>query len=127
MPRTLRTHIDSPKAVGRRLLKARRQARLSQRQLAFPGCTAAYISRLEVGARTPSLQMINELAKRLDVSGQWLAIGRKPDASQSDEAVVLTNDQREVFRLFGGTTAAERRFLAEVLRALRIANARDNP
>lgn len=75
MPRSLTTHIDSPKEVGRRLKEARTRAGLSQRQLAFPGCTAAYISRLEAGARVPSLQMVNQLAARLEVSGQWLATG----------------------------------------------------
>src|SRR3954449_2630858 len=75
MPRSLTTHIDSPREGGRRLKAARERAGLSQRQLAFPGCTAAYISRLEAGARVPSLQMINQLALRLDVSGSWLATG----------------------------------------------------
>ena len=75
MPRSLTTHIDSAKDVGRRLREARTKAGLSQRQLAFPGCTAAYISRLEAGARIPSLQMINQLAVRLDVTGSWLATG----------------------------------------------------
>src|SRR3954471_1339107 len=75
VPRSLTTHIDSPRDVGLRLKAARERAGLSQRQLAFPGCTAAYISRLEAGARVPSLQMVNQLAARLDVSGQWLATG----------------------------------------------------
>jgi transcriptional regulator with XRE-family HTH domain len=75
MPRSLTTHIDSARAVGRRLREARTKAGLSQRQLAFPGCTAAYISRLEAGARIPSLQMVNQLAARLDVTGSWLATG----------------------------------------------------
>jgi tetratricopeptide (TPR) repeat protein len=75
MPRSLTTHIDSPKEVGVRLKASRERVGLSQRQLAFPGCTAAYISRLEAGARVPSLQMVNQLALRLDVSGQWLATG----------------------------------------------------
>jgi len=75
MPRSLTTHIDSAKDVGRRLKDARTKAGLSQRGLAFPGCTAAYISRLEAGARIPSLQMVNQLAARLDVTGAWLATG----------------------------------------------------
>src|SRR5665213_1572523 len=75
MPRSLTTHIDSPKEVGARLKASRERAGFSQRQLAFPGCTAAYIARLEAGARVPSLQMVNQLALRLDVSGQWLATG----------------------------------------------------
>jgi tetratricopeptide (TPR) repeat protein len=80
VPRSLTTHIDSPKEVGARLKASRERAGLSQRQLAFPGCTAAYISRLEAGARVPSLQMVNQLALRLDVSGQWLATGVEDSA-----------------------------------------------
>src|SRR5437868_2638033 len=85
MPRSLTTHIDSPREVGLRLKAARERAGLSQRQLSFPGCTAAYISRLEAGARVPSLQMINQLAIRLDVSGQWLATGVEADTTEPSE------------------------------------------
>src|SRR5258707_5950934 len=87
MPRSLTTHIDSPKEVGARLKASRERAGLSQRQLAFPGCTAAYISRLEAGARVPSLQMVNQLALRLDVSGQWLATGSEAAAVQPSDLI----------------------------------------
>jgi transcriptional regulator with XRE-family HTH domain len=81
MPKRHWTYVDDPVALGARLKAAREHAGLSQRQLAFPGCTAAYISRLEAGARVPSLQMVNQLAARLDVSGQWLATGVEPTAT----------------------------------------------
>src|SRR3954469_25551059 len=87
MPRSLTTHIDSPKEGGARLKASRERAGLSQRQLAFPGCTAAYISRLEAGARVPSLQMVNQLALRLDVAAQWLATGVEPAASEPSELI----------------------------------------
>jgi tetratricopeptide (TPR) repeat protein len=87
MPRSLTTHIDSPKEVGQRLKASRERAGLSQRQLAFPGCTAAYISRLEAGARVPSLQMVNQLALRLEVTGQWLATGVEAAAVQPSELI----------------------------------------
>jgi transcriptional regulator with XRE-family HTH domain len=87
MPRSLTTHIDSAKDVGRRLRDARTKAGLSQRQLAFPGCTAAYISRLEAGARIPSLQMVNQLAARLDVTGSWLATGVDAVAAEPADLV----------------------------------------
>src|SRR6267378_6532761 len=87
MPRSLTTHIDSPRDVGLRLREARERAGLSQRQLAFPGCTAAYISRLEAGARVPSLQMVNQLAARLDVTGQWLATGVDPSTAEPTELI----------------------------------------
>lgn len=109
MPRSLTTHIDSPREVGIRLKEARERAGLSQRQLAFPGCTAAYISRIEAGARVPSLQMINELASRLDVSGQWLATGVEAATVEPAELV-----EAEVALRLGEIEEAERLFRARL-------------
>jgi tetratricopeptide (TPR) repeat protein len=75
MVRTRLSHVDDPKKVGRRLKEARLLARLSQRGLSFPGCTPAYISRIESGERVPSLQLIHEFARRLHVSPEFLATG----------------------------------------------------
>jgi transcriptional regulator with XRE-family HTH domain len=69
------SHVDDPAAVGRRLKEARLAAGLSQRQLSFPGCSAAYISRLEAGDRVPSLQLLRKLAAKLDADEQYLATG----------------------------------------------------
>ena len=70
-------HYDDPAAVGQRVFEAREAAGLSQRELAFPGCSAAYISRIERGERVPSLQVMRELARRTGVSEQELAFGRE--------------------------------------------------
>ena len=70
-------HYDDPAAVGRRVYEARMAAGLSQRDLAFPGCSAAYISRIERGERVPSLQVMRELARRAGVSEQALAVGKE--------------------------------------------------
>jgi tetratricopeptide (TPR) repeat protein len=67
--------VDDPKAVGERLRTAREAAGLSQRQLAFPGCSPAYISRIEAGDRIPSLQLLRELGRRLGVTEDFLATG----------------------------------------------------
>jgi transcriptional regulator with XRE-family HTH domain/exonuclease VII small subunit len=75
MPRQKSTHVDDPRAVGERLKQAREGAGLSQRQLAFNGCSPAYISRIEAGDRIPSLQLLRELGRRLDVSEDYLATG----------------------------------------------------
>ncbi|HUZ80752.1 MAG TPA: helix-turn-helix domain-containing protein [Gaiellaceae bacterium] len=109
MPRSLTTHIDSPREVGGRLKQARERAALSQRQLAFPGCTAAYISRIEAGARVPSLQMIQQLALRLDVSGQWLATGVEPAHADPAELV-----EAEVALRLGELEEAERLYRAHL-------------
>jgi len=78
-------HYDDPAAVGRRVYEAREAAGLSQRELAFPGCSAAYISRIERGERVPSLQVMRELARRTGVTEDQLAFGReKLDATVSE-------------------------------------------
>jgi transcriptional regulator with XRE-family HTH domain len=71
-------HYDDPAAVGGRLHAAREAAGISQRELAFPGCSAAYISRIERGERIPSLQVMRELARRVGIGEAELAYGREP-------------------------------------------------
>jgi tetratricopeptide (TPR) repeat protein len=71
--------------VGRRLKEARERAGLSQRQLSFPGCSPAYISRIEAGDRIPSLQLLREMGGRLGVSEDYLATGHE----RHEEAVKL--------------------------------------
>jgi tetratricopeptide (TPR) repeat protein len=100
MPRQPSTHVDDPVAVGRRLRQARQAAGLTQRQLSFEGCTAAYVSRIEAGARVPSLQILSEFAKRLGLSAEYLASGR-PDADElsselleAEVALRLGDDER---------------------------------
>ena len=75
MPRRPSTHVDDPVAVGRRLRQTREAAGLTQRDLSFEGCTAAYVSRIEAGARVPSLQILHEFGKRLGVRPEYLATG----------------------------------------------------
>src|SRR5215471_13748419 len=79
-------HVDDPRAVGRRLVEARESGGLSQRDLAFPGCSAAYISRIERGERVPSLQVLRELARRCSVTETFLAWGKRqrPDRDVVD-------------------------------------------
>jgi tetratricopeptide (TPR) repeat protein len=61
-------HVSDPAGLGARLKAARLDAGLSQAELAFKGCSAAYVSRIEAGGRVPSLQVLRELAARLGVS-----------------------------------------------------------
>ncbi len=81
------SHVDDPAAVGRRLKDARLTAGLSQRQLSFPGCSAAYISRLEAGDRVPSLQLLRKLAEKLNADEQYLATGVEHIEQLSPEQV----------------------------------------
>ena len=92
-------HVDSPAGVGRRLKDARRAAGLSQREVAFAGCTAVYICRIERGDRVPSLQVLRELARRVGVDEEFLATGtaHAPEVDGLVEAdVALRLDQLEL-------------------------------
>ena len=83
-PRKKLKYVDDPVRLGQRLRAAREAASLSQRDLSMPGCTPAYISRIEKGERIPSLQVLRELAARTGVSEQYLAYGKRgapPEAS----------------------------------------------
>jgi len=88
------SHVDDPAAVGRRLKDARVAAGVSQRQLSFPGCSAAYISRIEAGVRVPSLQLLRKLALKLDADEQYLAIGVERIEQTPPELVDLEIERR---------------------------------
>jgi tetratricopeptide (TPR) repeat protein len=100
MPRRPSTHVDDPVAVGERLRQARETAGLTQRQLSFDGCTAAYVSRIEAGARVPSLQIVHEFAKRLGVRPEYLATGSlgaedlSSELLEAEVALRIGNEER---------------------------------
>lgn len=85
--------------------EARDRAGLSQRQLSFPGCSPAYISRIEAGDRIPSLQLLREMGRRLRVSEDYLATGRERALVDEDELVAADvamrlDDRETAERLF---------------------------
>ncbi len=101
MPRQKSNHVDDPRAVGERLKSAREAAGLSQRQLAFQGCSPAYISRIEAGDRIPSLQLLRELGRRLGVTEDYLATGepvRSQGFSLLEAEIALRLDETEQAR-----------------------------
>jgi transcriptional regulator with XRE-family HTH domain len=83
MPTTTRTRrslavedLDLARQVGTRLKAARTRAGLTQRELAEPRYTKAYISALENGLIKPSMAALRFLARRLGtVPGEFLADG----------------------------------------------------
>ena len=93
------SHVDDPAAVGLRLKDARVAAGLSQRQLSFQGCSAAYISRLEAGDRVPSLQLLRKLAAKLNADEEFLATGVSRIEQLAPELV-----EEEVARRLDGAT-----------------------
>jgi transcriptional regulator with XRE-family HTH domain len=75
--RRLKPDIDSRSAetIGERLRRLRVGRGLSQRDLAGPGVSYAYISRIEAGARRPSVKALRVLARKLGVSPDYLETG----------------------------------------------------
>jgi transcriptional regulator with XRE-family HTH domain len=49
---------------------------MSQRDLSSPGISYAYISRIEAGARTPSVKALRRIAGKLGVTIEYLETGQ---------------------------------------------------
>jgi transcriptional regulator with XRE-family HTH domain len=62
-------------AVGQRIKRLREEQGLSQRDLAEPGITYAYVSRIEGGQRTPSAKALRKLAEKLGTTALYLETG----------------------------------------------------
>ncbi|MEU0675284.1 helix-turn-helix transcriptional regulator [Streptomyces sp. NPDC006172] len=67
---------DDPSVIGRRVQQLRIERGLTQKQLAEPAYTPAYISTLESGRVRPSDDALRHLAERLGVEFDELATGR---------------------------------------------------
>jgi transcriptional regulator with XRE-family HTH domain len=62
-------------SLGQRLRRLRKERGLSQRDLASPGISYAYISRIEAGMRTPSVKALRKIAGKLGVTVEHLEVG----------------------------------------------------
>src|SRR5436305_14312558 len=71
------SEASSAETIGARLKRLRLQRGLSQRDLSSPGVSYAYISRIEAGARTPSVKALRKLSQKLGVSVEYLETGRE--------------------------------------------------
>jgi tetratricopeptide (TPR) repeat protein len=112
---------SATEGVGARLKRLRLQRGLSQRDLSSPGVSYAYISRIEAGARTPSVKALRKLAQKLGVSVEYLETGR--DIREVDERELRLSDAELGIRLDADTDAAEKT-LEQVLNEARAAGDR---
>jgi transcriptional regulator with XRE-family HTH domain len=98
---------EDPKPGGETIAARLRRLRLergkSQRDLSAPGITYAYISRIEAGARTPSMKALRMLAKKLGVTPEYLETGSELDPSELRELRLA--DQELRLRLDGAADA----------------------
>ena len=88
-----------PETVGARLRRLRSEQGLSQRDLSSPGITYAYISRIEAGARTPSVKALRMLAAKLSVTPEYLETGSDLDTADLRELRIA--EQELLLRLEG--------------------------
>ncbi|MFI8188583.1 helix-turn-helix domain-containing protein [Streptomyces sp. NPDC085946] len=98
---------DDPGTIGRRVQRLRTARGLTQRQLAEPVYTPAYISTLEAGRVRPSDDALRHLAGRLGVAFEELATGR-PARLPTELRLRLTEARRTL--AVGETEAAARRY-----------------
>lgn len=77
--------IKGTETVGERLRRIRSERGLSQRELSAPGVSYAYISRIEAGARQPSVKALRKLAAKLGVSVEYLETGSELTSSDERE------------------------------------------
>ncbi|MFJ6631749.1 helix-turn-helix domain-containing protein [Streptomyces sp. NPDC091376] len=87
--------MDEPAEIGRRVQQLRAHLGLTQRQLAEPSYTPAYISTLEAGKVRPSEAALRFLADRLGTSFEELSTGR-PAHLATELRLALTDAQREL-------------------------------
>ncbi|MCL6668707.1 MULTISPECIES: helix-turn-helix domain-containing protein [Streptomyces] len=87
------TDRDEPEVIGRRVQQLRAARGLTQKQLAEPAYTPAYISTLEAGRVRASDEALRHIAERLGVAYEELATGR-PARLATDLRLRLTEAQR---------------------------------
>ncbi|CAM5355386.1 helix-turn-helix domain-containing protein [Streptomyces fumanus] len=84
---------DDPVIIGRRVQRLRTARGLTQRQLAEPAYTPAYVSTLEAGRVRPSDEALRYIADRLGVGFDELVTGR-PARLATDLRLRLTEARR---------------------------------
>lgn len=109
------TGVD-PKALGQRIRQLRLERGMSQEAVAAPRYTAAYMSHLEKGKRTPSPEVIKHLASKLGVDEDQLVTGRDPKRRLQlqldvDRALaqLYSGDMEEALHAFERVRRASRR------------------
>ena len=105
---------DDPLTIGRRVQRWRAERGLTQKQLAEPAYTPAYISTLEAGRVRPSDEALKHIAERLGVAYDELVTGRSARVA-TELRLQLTDAQRTLAT--GDTEAAVTAFSAVLAQA----------
>src|SRR3954454_15882016 len=100
-------HEGQAESIGQRLRRLRHERGLSQRELSSPGVSYAYISRIEAGARRPSVKALRMLAKKLGVTADYLETGS--EIRDTDERELRIADAELELRLTDDPAKAEKK------------------
>jgi transcriptional regulator with XRE-family HTH domain len=76
---------NNRESVGHRIRRLRLERGLSLRDLASPGVSYTYLSRVEGGHRTPSVKAIRQIARKLGVSAEYVETGFELDGREELE------------------------------------------
>jgi transcriptional regulator with XRE-family HTH domain len=104
--------------IGERLRRLREERGLTQHDIAMPGVSAQYISKLERGQRTASMKALRKLGTRIGVTAHYLETGT--DVSEADLRQFWLDDAELALRLGEDPSGAEEtlmRVLSEATRA----------
>jgi transcriptional regulator with XRE-family HTH domain len=102
--------MREPEPIGVRLRRLRLERGLSQRELAGPGVSYAYISRIEAGTRRPSVKALRTLARTLGLSPEYLETGS--ELRDVDERELRLADAELQLRIGREPEAANEAFAA---------------
>src|SRR5436853_6737864 len=91
---TIQSEGQQTEPIGARLRRLRVERGLSQRELSSPGVSYAYISRIEAGARTPSVKALRMLAQKLGVTPEYLETGSDLGAGELRELRLAEQELR---------------------------------
>src|SRR2546430_3435450 len=80
--------MGSTETIGERLKRLRLARGMSQRELASPGVSYAYISRIEAGTRQPSVKALRRLAAKLGITAEYLETGSHPRPGEGRELLL---------------------------------------
>src|SRR5437868_3356974 len=115
---TVEAERASAETIGRRLRRLRLERGLSQRELSSPGVSYAYISRIEAGTRQPSVKALRMLARKLNVSVEYLETGREVgDDAERELAIAEAELSLRLERETGEAEPRLRRLLDEAVAA----------
>jgi transcriptional regulator with XRE-family HTH domain len=94
--------------IGERLKRIREDRALTQRDIAAPGVSAQYVSKIERGQRTASVKALRKLAPKLGVSARFLETGH--DLTEGELRDYQLDDAELELRLGHDPAEAERKF-----------------